>query len=276
MATCGAYRVTSRPDPWPDHPAIFDGPRQRNIEDVAARLDHEPEISHRGEAGHEGHASVHRPAQCPVHGVIDDPVHRVRQPVWVLRAADQQVELHVHEARQERDVSQVYLRRNRGHVLGVHGHDPVALDHDHSGRPDLAGVDVNPPIGPNNGVVAHGIGPATNSTCAVERSPVRLLRGGLGERAMFSAPLACRGRVRTNVALGSCPRPPHARGSTPGRIDHGSSPGISLAAAPSPARVTHLPNALQTYKGTPHRGCPSRRATAIRAPFHRAMRRMNP
>src|SRR5439155_1098141 len=85
------------------------------------------------------------------------------------------VDLHVHEAGQQRDVAQVDLRCLTGHTRAVDRDDPVLLDDDHGGRSDLAGDDVDPAVGPENGGVAHlyGLGSVKESNDVAPESGTR-------------------------------------------------------------------------------------------------------
>ena len=57
-------------------PALVDGALQRDVEQVAAGLDHQPQVAHGGEAGVQRGARVDRTAQGAVRGVVLNAVHR--------------------------------------------------------------------------------------------------------------------------------------------------------------------------------------------------------
>ncbi len=113
-------------------PTLLDRALQRDVEEVAARLDHQPEIAHGGEAGLEGGAGIDRAAQGAVRGVVLHTVHRARQTFRTAGSADQQVEFHVHQTGQQRDVAQIdVVVRILRHLNGIDRGDPVAVDHHH-------------------------------------------------------------------------------------------------------------------------------------------------
>ena len=131
--------VAGREDARAGEPPLVDGPGQVHVEQEAGRVDHQAEVAHGGEAGHQRGVAVHRAAQRPVHRRVLHPVHRVGQPVGAARSADEHVELHVHEAGEQRHVAQVDLG-GRGRELGrVDADDLVPVDDDHGGRAHLAG-----------------------------------------------------------------------------------------------------------------------------------------
>ena len=72
------------------------------------------------------------PRKRAVRGVVLHTVHRVRQTLRTAGSADEQVELHVHQAGQQRDVAEVDLVvESAGTLSGIHRRDPVAVDHHH-------------------------------------------------------------------------------------------------------------------------------------------------
>ena len=105
---------------------------QRDIEEVATRFDHQPEIAHRGEAGFQRRAGIDRAAQCSVRGIVLYTVHRTRQSFRTAWSADQQVEFHVHQTGQQRYVAQIdVVVRILRKLNGIDRGDPVAVDHHH-------------------------------------------------------------------------------------------------------------------------------------------------
>ena len=101
-------------------------------------------------------------------------MHGERQAGGRLRAADEQVELHVHEAGQEREVAEVDLGPGGGDTDRVDRGDAVALDDDDRGRPHLAGLHVDPAGRTKRDAVGHGTGSMTLSN---EADPVSGTRG---------------------------------------------------------------------------------------------------
>ena len=89
---------------------------------------------------------MQRPAQRAERGVVLDVAARVP----AAGPAQQHVELHVHEAGQQRHVAEVDLGRAVRQLGRVDRGDAFALDDDHRRRPHLARVDVDPPIGAQN------------------------------------------------------------------------------------------------------------------------------
>ncbi len=138
-------------DSGPDVPALIDCALQCNVEQVATGLHHQAEVAHGREAGFEGGARVHRAAQGAIDGVVLHAVHGVGQAVRTARPTDQQVELHVHQARQQRDVAEVDVRRIGRQLSRIHRLDALAVDDDHRRRMHLAGVDVGPALGAQDG-----------------------------------------------------------------------------------------------------------------------------
>ena len=128
----GGDGVTRGIDARAGVPALVDGALQRDVEQVAAGLDHQPEVAHGGEPGIQRGARVHRTAQCAIGGVVLNAVHRRRQALGPTGAADEQVELHVHQARQQRDVPEVDDRgRIRQWPFGIDRGDALPVDHHH-------------------------------------------------------------------------------------------------------------------------------------------------
>ena len=100
MPAVGCDSVPRRIDARSDVPALIDRALQRNVEQIAAGLHHEPEVAHGGKAGVQGGPRVNRSAQCAICRIVLDPVHRRRQALGPTGATDEQVEFHVHQARQ--------------------------------------------------------------------------------------------------------------------------------------------------------------------------------
>jgi hypothetical protein len=96
-------------DAWPDHPAGVDRPLQRDVEEVATGLHHETEVPHGGEAGEQGRARVDRGAQRAEDRVVLDAVHGPAHGGRGVRAAEDEVDLHVHQAREQRHVAELDL-----------------------------------------------------------------------------------------------------------------------------------------------------------------------
>ena len=86
--------VAGGDDPRPLDPAGRDGVGEGDVDEVAAGLDEQPEVPHRREAGGEGPLAVgHRP-EAHLHRVHPHGIEQARAP-----AAEDEVDLHVHEAR---------------------------------------------------------------------------------------------------------------------------------------------------------------------------------
>ncbi len=153
----GRDRVAGRIDPGPGMPALVDGALQCDVEQIATRLHHQPEVAHGGESGVECGACVHRAAQRAVRGVVLHAVHGVRQSLRSARPADEQVQLHVHQAGQQRDVAEVDLpwHRIRYGSTGFTAVMRLPSMTTTAGRAHLAGFDVGPARGPQDGDVAE-------------------------------------------------------------------------------------------------------------------------
>ena len=174
---CPPYGVTACPagiDARADVPALIDRALQRDVEQVAAGLDHQPEVAHGGEAGVQRGARVDRPAQCAIGRIVLHAVHRRRQALGPTRAADEQVEFHVHQARQQRDVAEVDDRcRIRQWPIGIDRDDAVAVDDHDRRRAHLAGIDVGPARRPQDRRTGHGTGSDTQSRVDAPESGTR-------------------------------------------------------------------------------------------------------
>ncbi len=138
MAAGGADGVPGRHNPWSVDIAAVDGLLERHVEEQAARLHEEAEVAYRGEAGPQRTAGVDHGAQSAESRVV---LHGVEGAAMV-GSSEEQVHLHVHEAGQEGEVSELDgdspIRHARGHELG----DVVADDQDVTGFPDLSRHDV--------------------------------------------------------------------------------------------------------------------------------------
>ena len=111
--------VAGREDARAGEPALVDGLGQVHVEQEAGRVDHQTQVAHGREAGHQRRVAVHRAAQRPVDRRVLHPVHRVGQPVGAARPPDEHVELHVHQPGQQGDVAQVDLGRRRRELRRV-------------------------------------------------------------------------------------------------------------------------------------------------------------
>ena len=146
-------------DARPVDPTVVDGTRQRDVEQVTARFDEQPEVATRREARQQRRAAVDDPPQGAERGVVLD----VAPGVSPVRAAHEHVELHVHEAGEQRDVPEVELVGGGRELGRVHRGDAVAVDDDDRGRANFPRVDVDPAVSPKNDGRAHGTGSNTRS-----------------------------------------------------------------------------------------------------------------
>ena len=131
--------VAGRHDAAAVDPAGLDRFGQRDVEQVPARLHEQAEVAHRREAGEQRAPGVGGPSQRHLHRIDRD---RVGEPG--SGTAENEVDLHVHQARDQRELRQFdHLVGAIGDTLvGGHGGDPLALDA-HVARLDhLAGVDI--------------------------------------------------------------------------------------------------------------------------------------
>jgi hypothetical protein len=101
-------------------------------------LDEQPEVPHRGEAGLQGAAGVGHGAQG-AHGRV--VLHRVERAA-VVGSAEEEVDLHVHQAREEREVTEVDDQRVIGDRRRRDLGDAVAGDEEAAGGDQLARDDV--------------------------------------------------------------------------------------------------------------------------------------
>ncbi len=145
---------------------------QRDVEEVAARLDHQTEIANGGEAGLERGARVHCTTQRPVGRVVLHTVHRTGQPFRTAGAPDEQVELHVHQTGDQCDIAQIdVFGRIFRQLRRIDRLNPVSVDHDDRGRTHLTGFHVSPACGTQDGQrVRHGTGSDTQSSVVAPES----------------------------------------------------------------------------------------------------------
>ena len=132
--------VSGRHHPGPVDPARVDGLAQRDIQQIAAGLDEQPEVAHRGESGAQRAAGIADRAQHPRRRIVLD----LRQPGLLAAPAHQEVDLHVHQPGQQdlvAEIDQVTLD------VATDAGDPVAVDPQDAGPKDLTGVDVEQPGG---------------------------------------------------------------------------------------------------------------------------------
>jgi hypothetical protein len=69
----------------------------------------------------------------------------------------EQVQLHVHEARQEGDVAEVELGRVVRCEDRIHGGDPLVLHGDGGGRAHLARLDIDPAGSTDDELIGHAV-----------------------------------------------------------------------------------------------------------------------
>ena len=132
-------RVAGGHDPAALDPAGVDRLRQRDVEQVPARLDEQAEVAHGRESGEQRAAGVGCAAQRHLHRIGP---HRIVEAG--AGTAEHEVDLHVHQTRDERQLRQLDTSSASSAIDGVgsDGGDPVAL-HPHVARLDhVAGVDV--------------------------------------------------------------------------------------------------------------------------------------
>ncbi len=201
---CPPYGVTACPagyDAWPDVPALLDRALQCDVEQIATGLHHQSEVAHSGETGVQSGPRVHRAAQGAIGGVVLHAVHGVGQAFRPARSPDQQVELHVHQARQQGHVAQVDVRRIRGQLSRIHRLDPVAVDHHHRRRAHLAGATSAQRAARRT--VGHGTGSDTQSRVAAPESGTRgCFQHSTGNDTMIIEYSRCI-RLRTSSGMSS-------------------------------------------------------------------------
>ena len=116
--------VPGRHDPRPVDPAEVDGLLQGHVEQQAAGLDEQAEVAHRGEAGPQRAAGVGHGPQRPHGRVVLDGGQRAA----VVGPPEEEVDLHVHQAREQRQVTEVDDGRAVRHVARLDLEDAVTLD----------------------------------------------------------------------------------------------------------------------------------------------------
>ena len=146
--------VAGRDDPRPLHPAGVDRVGEGDVDEVAAGLDEQPQVADRREAGVEGPLAVGHGPEAHLHGIQPDGVVQGR-----TLPAEDEVDLHVHEARHEGELGQV------DHLVGPggrrrvvrHGGDDVPLDDDARPLEHLAEVHIEDPLGAqdDDGLIRH-------------------------------------------------------------------------------------------------------------------------
>ena len=137
----GADGVTGRDDPGPVDPAHVDRLHQRDVEQDASRLHEEAEVAHGREPGPQRPLAVGHRAQGSERGIL---LHG-DQRAGVVRPAHEQVDLHVHQSGEHRDIAQVDLHRPLGNGIRRHGDDPVAFDQQIAGGHHVTAHDVEHP-----------------------------------------------------------------------------------------------------------------------------------
>ena len=144
MPAGGGDGMPGRHHPRPVDPARVDGLAERDIEQVAAGLDEQAEVAHRGEPGAQRAAGIADRTQHPRRRVILD----LGQAGFLPASAHQEVDLHVHQPGQQDLVAEIdqVIDQAPLEVTADPG-DPVALDPQDAGPQDLAGVDVEQPGG---------------------------------------------------------------------------------------------------------------------------------
>ena len=122
-------------------PAEVDGPLQGDIEQQPARLHEQPQVAHGREPRPQRAPGVGDGAQRP-HGRV--VLHRVQRTL-VVRPAEEEIHLHVHQPGEQREVAEVDhhgvgRNRRRRYV-----DDAVAVDQHVAGLEELALVHVEQP-----------------------------------------------------------------------------------------------------------------------------------
>jgi hypothetical protein len=111
VAAGGRDGVPGRDHPGALEPAEVDGLLEGDVEQQAPGLHEQAQVAHGGEPGLQRAPGVgHRPQGAQGRVVL----HRVERAAMV-RPAQQQVDLHVHQARQQGEVAQVDHRGVAGH-----------------------------------------------------------------------------------------------------------------------------------------------------------------
>ena len=138
VAAGGTDGVSGRDDPGPVDPSHVDGLHEGHVEQEAAGLYEQSEISYRGEAGSQRALAVGHGAQGSERRILLDRDQRA----GVVGPTHEQVDLHVHQSRQQGHVPQVDLRRSGRDGGGGYADDTVTLDQQVTGLHQLAALDV--------------------------------------------------------------------------------------------------------------------------------------
>ncbi len=146
VAAGGRDRMPGGHEAWTVDPTIVDRARERDVEEVAAGLDEEAEVARGREAREQRGPAGERPPQCAERGIV---LH-VAARVPTTGPAQEHVQLHVHETRQQRDVAEIDLGRVARQLGRIHRRDAFTLDDDHRRRSHYPRVDVDPPIRPQD------------------------------------------------------------------------------------------------------------------------------
>ena len=134
----GADGVPGRHDTRTVDPAEVDGLHQRDVEQQATGLDEQPEVANRREARAQRATRVGYRAQRAQCGVVLHCVERAR----MVGPAEQEVHLHVHEARDEREIADVDNDRFGRDCRRRNVDDVFAVDQHLSRFFELTGIDV--------------------------------------------------------------------------------------------------------------------------------------
>ena len=130
VSTAGRDGVPGGEDPGPGDPSGVDRLHERDVEEQAAGLHEQPEVAHGGEAGEQRLAHARdRPHELHRRVVL----HRAHQ--GAARPTHEEVQLHVHEPRQQGEVAELDDLGVVGDALGRDVADALAL-HDHHARLD--------------------------------------------------------------------------------------------------------------------------------------------
>jgi hypothetical protein len=131
--------MTGRHDARPFDPARVDRLHQRHVEQDAAGRDEESQVPDRRESGAQRGARVDDAAQGAESRILLHRRHPARGP------AHQEIDLHVHEAWKERQVSEVDDLGIPRQVSGAHRRDALPLDENACGSDPSAAIDVQQP-----------------------------------------------------------------------------------------------------------------------------------
>ncbi len=133
--------VPGRDDPGPVDPAHVDGLHEGHVEQDPTGLDEQPEVAHGREPGPQGTTSVGHGPQGAKRRIL---LHR-DQRAGVVGSAHEQVDLHVHQAGEQRHVAEVDLDGVRRHRPGADADDAVVLDEQVTGLDQPALSDIQHP-----------------------------------------------------------------------------------------------------------------------------------